>query len=216
MSRPTVGFRLASASRLKAIVDALKELVQEAQLACSPRGLTMQAMDPAHCALSMLELPAEDFELFWCDRPMVLGLSIEHLGLVLKGATAVDALELRAQFDADVVQIALLGPREARYELRLMTIDVEDIGFPDTPLSCTASLVSTELRQVFMDIKDFGDEVALSAQGTKLVLTCRGDLGSVVLTLPTLTLAAQPEPFSFNYAMAYMVKFMRDFFLPRI
>jgi hypothetical protein len=80
--------RLQQGSLLKRIVDALKDLVNEANVECSASGLSLQAMDTAHVCLVTLELRADGFELYRCDRTRTLGISLANLAKILKCAGA--------------------------------------------------------------------------------------------------------------------------------
>ncbi len=70
--------RLPQADVWKKVVDAIKELVQEATIDCSDTGISLQAMDSAHVSLVSLLLRSDGFETFRCDRNMSLGLSISR------------------------------------------------------------------------------------------------------------------------------------------
>jgi len=78
--------RLLQGSLLKKVVDALKELVTEANLECSASGISMQAMDQSHVCLVTLMLRADGFESYRCDVGRMLGVSIVNLQKVLKCA----------------------------------------------------------------------------------------------------------------------------------
>jgi proliferating cell nuclear antigen len=43
--------RILQGALLKKIIEAIRELVQDANLDCSERGITMQAMDSSHVSL---------------------------------------------------------------------------------------------------------------------------------------------------------------------
>lgn len=58
------------------VIDAIKELVQEATLDCSENGISLQAMDTSHVSLVSLLLRSEGFETYRCDRNINLGLNI--------------------------------------------------------------------------------------------------------------------------------------------
>ncbi|KAG9029146.1 proliferating cell nuclear antigen, partial [Tulasnella sp. UAMH 9824] len=71
---------------LKKILDAIKELVSDANFECNEEGLKLQAMDNSHVALVAVELNAESFLKYRCDRPMPLGVNLASLTKVIKCA----------------------------------------------------------------------------------------------------------------------------------
>ncbi|KAG9022418.1 proliferating cell nuclear antigen, partial [Tulasnella sp. UAMH 9824] len=65
---------------------AIKELVSDANFECNEDGLKLQAMDNSHVALVAVELNAESFLKYRCDRPMPRGVNLASLTKVIKCA----------------------------------------------------------------------------------------------------------------------------------
>lgn len=65
--------RLIQGGLLKKVVEAIKDLVTDANFECADSGLGLQAMDTSHVALVGLKLRADGFEHFRCDRDVNLG-----------------------------------------------------------------------------------------------------------------------------------------------
>ena len=68
--------RLVQGSLFKKVLDAIKDLVTEANWDCSAKGMSMQAMDSAHVSLCFIDLDAAGFDPYRCDRNLTLGLNI--------------------------------------------------------------------------------------------------------------------------------------------
>lgn len=60
--------RLIQGSVLKKVVDAIKDLVNDANFDCDPTAFSLQAMDSSHVALVAVRLNADGFEHYRCDR----------------------------------------------------------------------------------------------------------------------------------------------------
>jgi proliferating cell nuclear antigen len=75
--------RLVQGSLFKKVLDAIKDLVNEANWDCSATGLSMQAMDSAHVSLCFIDLNAEGFDPYRCDRNLTLGLNINKYEFLL-------------------------------------------------------------------------------------------------------------------------------------
>ena len=54
-------------------VQAMKELVSDANFECSPQALSLQAMDTSHVALVQMTLRSDGFAHFRCDRNISMG-----------------------------------------------------------------------------------------------------------------------------------------------
>jgi hypothetical protein len=65
--------RLTQGNLLKKIVDAIKDLVTEANFDVNSTGFGLQAMDNSHVSLVALQLRADGFEHYRCDRTMSMG-----------------------------------------------------------------------------------------------------------------------------------------------
>jgi proliferating cell nuclear antigen len=78
-------------------VEAIKDLVTEANLDCSPAGINLQAMDSSHVSLVAMNLKAEGFEHFRCDRAMSLGVNMASLSKILKCANNDDVITIKAE-----------------------------------------------------------------------------------------------------------------------
>jgi proliferating cell nuclear antigen len=65
--------RLVQGSVLRKVVDAVKDLVNEANVDVSSSGFSLQAMDTSHVSLIAMQLRSDAFEHFRCDKPMSMG-----------------------------------------------------------------------------------------------------------------------------------------------
>ncbi|KAH6584315.1 hypothetical protein BASA60_001050 [Batrachochytrium salamandrivorans] len=125
--------RLQHASTLKKLLDAVKELVTDANFECNETGIALQAMDTSHISLVTLLLRSSGFEHYRCDRSSSLGISLASLGRILKCASNDDVLTLRAGENADVLTLVFETPNSDRcseFEMKLMDIDSEHLGIP--------------------------------------------------------------------------------------
>lgn len=68
--------RIQEGATLKKVVEAIKDLVENGNLECSDKGITLQAMDSSHVSLVALQLKSEGFDNYRCDRNISLGLNM--------------------------------------------------------------------------------------------------------------------------------------------
>jgi len=100
--------RLTTGSLIKKVVEAIKDLVTDANFDCNATGVSLQvsyflnpecntpnkhykpnkkkqkAMDSSHVSLVALLLRAEGFDPYRCDRNLSLGISISSMSKILK------------------------------------------------------------------------------------------------------------------------------------
>ena len=97
--------RLTNGVVLKKLVEALKDLVTDANIDCSEEGLSIQAMDSSHVSLCAVALRAEGFDHFRADRKISLGFNSTNLGKILKCSSNDDIITLKAEDTADVLTL---------------------------------------------------------------------------------------------------------------
>ncbi|KAJ3731749.1 proliferating cell nuclear antigen, N-terminal domain-containing protein [Lentinula guzmanii] len=178
--------KLAEASVLKKLLDAIKELVTDANFECSEEGITLQAMDNSHVALVAVKLVQNGFKKYRCDRPMPLGVNVGSLTKVLKCAKDDDICTLRAADEADVLNLvyeAKNSDRISSYDLKLMDIDAETLGIPKTSYEARIVLSSAEFTRIVRDLSLLGDSVRIevSKEGVRFASDGEAANGNVLL-----------------------------------
>ena len=97
--------KLADGQIFKKIVDALKELVNEANFDCNASGMSLQAMDSTHVGLATLLLKSEGFDDFRCDRNLSLGINLTSLTKIIKSAGSNDSITFKAEDSGDTLNL---------------------------------------------------------------------------------------------------------------
>jgi hypothetical protein len=85
--------RLLQGALLKKIIDAIKDLVTDANFDCTASEFSLQAMDSSHVSLVALRLDKDGFDHFRCDKPISMGMVLVFLekGCVEAGYVAIHA-----------------------------------------------------------------------------------------------------------------------------
>lgn len=65
--------RLMQGSLLKKIIEAIKDLVTDANFDCTENDFSLQAMDSSHVSLVAMTLEKDGFEHFRCDKAVSMG-----------------------------------------------------------------------------------------------------------------------------------------------
>ncbi|KAJ6583192.1 proliferating cell nuclear antigen, N-terminal domain-containing protein [Mycena sp. CBHHK59/15] len=178
--------KLAEAGTLKKLLDAIKELVTDANFECNEEGINLQAMDNSHVALVSVHLEAAGFKRFRCDRPMPLGVNLSSLTKVLKCAKDDDECTIKAADEADVLNLvyeAKNSDRIAEYDMKLMDIDSDTLGIPDTDYDAEVKMPSAEFARIVRDLGALGESVRIevSKEGVRFASEGESANGSVLL-----------------------------------
>ncbi|TFK82626.1 proliferating cell nuclear antigen [Polyporus arcularius HHB13444] len=180
--------KLSEAAILKRLLDAVKELVSDANFECNEEAITLQAMDNSHVALVAVKLEASGFKRYRCDRAIPLGVNLGSLTKVLKCAKDDDILTLKATDDADILSLtyeakSTYTDRIAEYEMKLMDIDADTLGIPDTEYDASVTLPSAEFSRIVRDLSLLGESVRIevSKEGIRFVSDGEAANGNILL-----------------------------------
>ena len=89
--------RLSEAALLKKLLEAVKELLTDANFDCSGTGFQLQAMDSSHVSLVSLSLRSDGFEHFRCDRNLSMGMNLNNMAKMLKCAGNDDVITMKVR-----------------------------------------------------------------------------------------------------------------------
>ncbi|KAL8825302.1 MAG: hypothetical protein Q9191_004498 [Dirinaria sp. TL-2023a] len=189
-------------------------------------------MDNSHVALVSMMLKAESFSPFRCDRNIALGINLSSLMKVLRCAQNEDILTLKAEDAPDVVNLVFESSESDRlseYDIKLMDIDQEHLGIPETEYSATISMPSSEFQRICRDLMALSESgansptlegfyVAIEATKEGVKFSCSGDIGNGAVTLRSHTSVEKPEqdvdislsePVALTFSLKYLVNFCK-------
>lgn len=212
--------RLVQGGLLKKVVEAIKDLVTDANFECTSSGFGLQAMDTSHVALVGLKLRADGFEHFRCDRDINLGMNLANMGKMLKTAGNDDIITISAKDDDAKVAFVVeaIGSRVGHFELMMMDIESEHLGIPDTDYEVTVKMPSGEFQRIIRDLASFGDSVTITATKDGVNFSTRGDIGAANITCKQNTATERDEdqvviqlrePVSLNFSLRYFSSFTK-------
>ncbi|KAI9794197.1 MAG: proliferating cell nuclear antigen [Peltula sp. TS41687] len=206
---------------MQQVVDAIKDLVQDCNFDCNDSGIALQAMDNSHVALVSMMLKAECFSPYRCDRNIALGINLNSLTKVLRAALDKDILTLKAEDAPDSLNLVFESnstDRLSEYDIKLMTIDQDHLGIPDTEYAATINMPSAEFQRICKDLMALSESVSIEAAKDGIKFACQGDIGSGAVTLRPHTDAEHSEknieislsePVALTFSLKYLVNFCK-------
>lgn len=213
--------KLAQSSLLKKVLDALRELVEDTNLDCNSSGISCQAMDNSHVALVAMELTSEGFEPYRCDRNITLGVKLSTMSRVIKCAGNDDSITLRCQDGTDSLTVLFENPNQdkmSQFEVKLMDIDSEHLGIPESEYNAVVKLPSVEFQRICRDLSQFGESVVIACTKDGVEFSGSGDIGSAKIALRQTSSADKEEeqvsielnqPVTLTFATRYLVSFSK-------
>lgn len=213
--------RLVQSSILKKVLEAIKELLNEATFDCSDSGIQLQAMDNSHVSLVSLNMRSDGFDKYRCDRNLSMGMNLASMTKILKCAANDDIVTIKAQDNADTVTFVFESPNQEKvsdYEMKLMNLDQEHLGIPETDYSCIVKLPSSEFARICRDLGQFGESCVISCSKEGVKFSSAGDIGTANIKLAqtanvdkeeeAVTIEMQ-EPVTLTFACHYLTLFTK-------
>lgn len=113
-------------------------------------------------------------------------MSLASLQKIVKCAGNNDMVTLRADESLDVLALLFEAKKHDRigeYEMKLMDIDAEHLGIPDTVYDAEIDLSSAEFARIIRDLKELGESVKIEVSKEGVRFSADGDIGSASVTL---------------------------------
>jgi proliferating cell nuclear antigen len=178
--------RLHSAALLKRVLDAVKDLIVDANLLCTEDGIQLQAMDAAHVSLVCFTLLADAFSLYSCDETVTLGVNTVIFARILKCADNNDSVLLKTSADGSKLLITFESPsgsRTSTFEMNLMDLNTDQFHLPDTEYTTCIKMPSAEFTRMVRDMQAFGDTCTFDIRESRVEFQVHGDAGKATMAV---------------------------------
>merc|ERR1712010_326022 len=139
------------------------------------------------------------------------------MGKVLKCCNNDDIVTLKAEDNTDAMTFMFENQSQDRisdFELKLMDIDSEHLGIPDTEYKCQIKMPASEFQRICRDLAILGDTVTIAVSKDGVKFSVSGEMGSGNMTLRQNSSVdtkeedkvsiEMEEPVSLNFALRYL------------
>lgn len=181
----------------------------------------LQAMDNSHVSLVSLNLRSDGFDKYRCDRNLSMGMNLANMSKILKCANNNDTVTIKAQDNADTVTFMFESQNQEKvsdYEMKLMNLDQEHLGIPETDYACIVRMPAQEFARICRDLAQFGESVVITCTKEGVRFSASGDSGSANIKLAqtssvdkeeeAVTIEMQ-EPVTLTFACQYLNSFTK-------
>jgi proliferating cell nuclear antigen len=165
----------------RTLIEALKEILTEANLEFDPHGIKVMAVDETHTVLVYLRLHSDRFENYFCPVKHVLGVNMIYLFKLIKTMGNNDSLTLYLPAsNPNKLGIRMENSEKStvtNYYLKLFDTDVEDIQIPSLNFTSIIHMPSMDLQKICRDMNALGEklDVEVTSSGSDLIFKCVGD-----------------------------------------
>lgn len=172
---------------IKVLVEALKEILTDANIEFSDTGVKIVAMDSTRTILVHLKLDKDKFDKYVCTKKSIVGISMLNLFKLIKTITNDDTLSLYLdENNINVMGIVIENSeknRKTEYELNLMDLDEEHIEIPPQEFDSIITMPSTDFQKICRDMSNLSDTIEIKSVGSQLMFSCKGDFAKQSTTL---------------------------------
>merc|ERR1719285_434531 len=141
-------------------------------------------------------LRADGFEEWTCQEACQLGINLEHLMKLLRCMHTKDSVDLNYKENSNELDFVFKSPNEERvshFSLKLMEIDQEHLGIPETEYKTSVQMPSSEFMRICRDLSSFGDTITIKVTKEEISFSANGDVGSGTMALRNSTATDESE-----------------------
>jgi len=171
--------RTVKAAPFRTLIEALKDILTDANIEFDSNGMKIMAMDGTHTILVHLRLQADRFDEWYCPQKHILGINMINLFKLVKTMSNNESivLFLRKSDTAKLGIEILNGEKQmtTRFALNLIELDVRPIQIPPVQFSSIITMPSVDFQKIIRDMHTLGETVEIQSASQELVFRCKGD-----------------------------------------
>lgn len=182
-----IEIRTVQSSAIKILIEALKEILTDANLIFDENGIKLVAMDSTHTVLIHMKLEDNNFEYYHCLKKFNAGINMLNLYKLIKTMNNSDTLTIYINKN-DTNKLGLKINNQEKntftiYKLNLLDIADEEIEIPPATFETELTLPSSDFQKLIRDMINIGETVEIQSVGNLLKFECNGDFASQITTL---------------------------------
>jgi len=174
--------KTVQSSAFRVLIEALKEILTDANLEFDNTGMKVVAMDASHTVLVHLKLDAKNFEHYSCDTRLVLGINMLNFFKLIKTMNNSDTLTLYVENDnTNLLGIKIENGEKntiTNFKLNLMDLSEEIIQIPPASFDSVITMPSPDFQKICRDMHNLADTIEIESVGEQLRFKCKGDFAS--------------------------------------
>ena len=171
--------RTVQSSAIRILVEALKEILSEANFQFDETGIRVITTDSSHSMLVHLKLDAEKFEMFHCPSKTIVGIGLLNFYKMIKTLNNHSILTLFIEkTDENRLGIRIENNEKCSstvYKLNMMDLSDGLSSFPPAEFSSVITMSSSDFQKICRDMYNLCDLIEIKNIGNKLILSGRGD-----------------------------------------
>ena len=168
-------------NKFHCIMKNMKSLVNEVNMSICDSGLYIQGMDSAHVGLFELKLERAWFDEFSNKLgDVVLGINCEALSTIMNCHNVGQSISFTYKENKPLV-IEFQGKgHDKKFELKLMDIETELMGIPETEYDADITMKSAEFNKLMVENSLFAETLIIKlGEDDHIYMSASGDIGKI-------------------------------------
>jgi proliferating cell nuclear antigen len=211
--------RTVKAAPFRTLIEAIKDILTEANLEIDSKGLKILSMDGTHTVLVHLRLQADRFDEYFCPQKHILGVNMINLFKLVKTMSNNESIVIyMKKSDTTKLGIEILNGEKqmvTHFALNLIELDIKPINIPPVQFSSVFTMPSVDFQKIIRDMHTLGEVVEIQSASHELVFRCNGDYAEQETTFSfgqnglTQQATSGNEIVQGNFNLKYLVLFTK-------
>ena len=213
-------FQTVQTAAFRILIEALKEILTDANFEFDEHGLKIVAMDSTHTVLVHLRLNADNLEKYVCEKKLILGINLINFYKLMKILGNNDVLQLFVEEEnQSKLNIVIQNSDKnsiTNFKLNLMDLNEENIEVPPPTFESVITMPSVDFQKICRDMHNLSDELEIKSIGDQLIFSCKGlfaeqetNIGASTNGLNFIKNDANNKIIQGVYALKYLVLFSK-------
>jgi proliferating cell nuclear antigen len=164
---------------IRTLIEAIELILPEENFTFTKDGIQMIAVDTTQSLVVHLKLLAQRFEVYHCEKPISVGVSIMNLLKIMKIVGNVHTLTMFMKSnDYEHLFIRIENPdKNIRdlFSLNLLDITPRNFSIPDETFTSIITMPSIDFQKFMRDMSHIGDYVEIISAGDSLRMRVKGE-----------------------------------------
>jgi proliferating cell nuclear antigen len=166
-------------SAIRVLFESLKEILTDVNMIFTKDHVKISSMDGSRVAMAYLKLNTCEFEYYYCEKDLVLGVNMGSLFKLIKTINNSGTISFFVEKDNPTkLNIRIENTDKlTTYKYQLLEIEDKDLKIPPKEFDSIITMPSSDFQKICRDMNNMGAEkVEIKSVDDKLIFSCSGDL----------------------------------------
>ena len=182
MNNYILEIKTVQSSAFRVLIEALKEILTDANFEFDETGIKIIAMDSTHTVLVHLKLSSENFEHYECKQKRTLGINMLNMFKLIKTMGNNDTLTLYLEESNESVLCIKIENSEknsiTNFKLNLMDLHEDNIQIPPATFDSVINMPAVDFQKICRDMHNLAENIEIKSLENQIIFTCKGHFAS--------------------------------------